>query len=345
MKVKTPYLDALREEQRASFGNNSSPRLDREGMAALLTTLGFDAATGDGLLDQIPPNMLAATADLMGDRADTYAEVREMLLDKWGQGGAHFDGWVNFVKGRIGEQTFIDQYGDGFKLALSKNQEAIDAWRVLSDGAAEAVQIKMYSNPDAVIDHMLKVQQKVADGLPIEGHSISKLDFAVPRDIADAVKEKMAAYPQLHGVEVLPVETTAADLAGIVREAGEAAADPLANALDTMFVGTGLSLAIEAAINAVQVARGKKTSTAAANDMLVSVPVTATAVGAAKVSAALLVKLGAASNPVVLPIVTAVVVRKVGKSWFDVRKALRAQMRAQSLIQSFIVDGACRRLA
>ena len=58
------------------------PDSDVEGMATMLAVLGVDAMTGDGLLNQIPPDVLDAFSHLEGAKADTYEQVRAILADK-----------------------------------------------------------------------------------------------------------------------------------------------------------------------------------------------------------------------------------------------------------------------
>ena len=58
---------------------------------------------GDGLNDQISPELLDGFAELMGQKADSYDEVRSILLDKLQNGEKSVFGLVNKIKGQIGE--------------------------------------------------------------------------------------------------------------------------------------------------------------------------------------------------------------------------------------------------
>lgn len=291
---------------------------DATGMATMLAVLGLDAAIGDGLLNQVPPELQAAMEHLMDERADTYDEARKLIENSLDNGDASFVGFVNKIKGQIGEDRFVAQYPE-YALATSHSQEAIDAIKHLSDGTIEATQVKMYASADAVLEHMRIVQQKVVNGLLVEGDHISKLNFAVPNDIANEVRTKMAAYPELANIDVLPVHSTAKDVADVVREAGANIENPFGHIAGDVIESVAFMAALDALTNAYLVAKGKKSITDVVQEAAIKTPIGALAIATSKGVALALTKAGLASNPIVIPLLTAVATRQLSRQWYENR--------------------------
>ena len=128
-----------------------------------------DALHGDGMVDQIPAELHDAFANLMGEKADSYQEMRQVLLRAienedggfFGLEDRHVAGFVNKIKGQIGENEFKNQVGDAAELAHSGSQEAWDVAVRQLDGTYEYVQVKLLADPGDVVEHMRKVQEKV----------------------------------------------------------------------------------------------------------------------------------------------------------------------------------------
>ena len=88
-----------------------------------------DLLVGDGLNDQISPGLLDGFAELMGQKADSYDEVRNILFDKLQDGDSAVFGLINKIKGQIGENQFMQgaqAAGLNARLAELGNQEAWD---------------------------------------------------------------------------------------------------------------------------------------------------------------------------------------------------------------------------
>jgi hypothetical protein len=302
---------------------------DTTGMATMLAVLGIDAMTGDGLLNEISPELLASMTHLMGEKADTYEEARQLITEKLALGDPSFLGFVSKIKGQIGEDRFIAEYPE-YALAISKSQEGVDAVKALGDGVIEATQVKMYSDPDAVIKHLLAVQSKVNDGMLVEGNIVGQLNFAVPENIADAVRAKAAAYPELANIDILPIHSTAADVANVVIEAGSNIANPIQHLGSEVLDSVALMVALDALINIYLVAKGKKTIAAVAQEAALKTPIGAAAIGASKVTAMGLVKTGVATTPIVIPLLVAVVTRKLAQDWYDHRSKFAGRLKSES---------------
>jgi len=177
-----------------------------------------DLAIGDGLRDQISPELLKGFEALMHGKADTYNEVREILHEKLALGDQSVLGLVNKIKGQIGENIFAEAAGPSARLAKSGSQEGFDV--VLGDGpGTQYVQVKMYSEPGPVLHHMRDVQTKVDMGQITDGERIvSQIDFAVPSDIVEEVTNAASNDPTLQNMKIIPIDVTADQAANIVQE-------------------------------------------------------------------------------------------------------------------------------
>ncbi|MBK7424331.1 MAG: hypothetical protein IPJ48_15310 [Propionivibrio sp.] len=84
---------------------------DYLGMEALIAVLTVDGAMGDGLLDQISPELLKAFAARRGEGLDSYDEVRTYIQEMLTRGDHSVGGVVNQIKGQIGELVFKEEAG------------------------------------------------------------------------------------------------------------------------------------------------------------------------------------------------------------------------------------------
>lgn len=254
---------------------------DVAGMTTMLAALGIDAANGDGLLDQISPELLSSMKNLMGEKADTYEEARRLISEKIANGDLSFAGFVNKIKGQLGEDQFIAENSD-YVLAISKSQEGIDAIRGRGSDFVEAVQVKMYKNANDVIHHMHIVQQKISDGLTVEGETIDKLSFAVPYDIAEEVRSKAAHHIDLSSIDIIPVSVTSNSLADAVVGAGENLTHPFIHIVEGSLSTIGFMVALDALTNTYLCFKGKKTFAEVSRDITVKTPIGAMAIGTSK---------------------------------------------------------------
>lgn len=301
---------------------------DATGMATMLVVLGIDAMAGDGVLNEISPELVKSMSHLMGEKADTYEEARQLITDKLAHGDEAFTGFVIKIKGQIGEDRFIHEYPD-YVLAMSKSQEAVDAVKPLGDGLVDAVQVKMYANPNAVVEHMLLVQSKVDHGLLVQGDLVGKLNFAVPEKIADDVRRIAAKHSELSNIDILPVKSTAEDVADIVRGAGDNIAHPLQHFGSEIMASVAFMVALDALTNAYLLAKNKKSIGAVVQETALKTPIGAAALTASKGTAMFLAKTGAAANPIVIPILTAIATRKLAQNWYDQRFKFAGRLKAE----------------
>lgn len=175
-----------------------------------------DLLNGDGFRDHVPQAVRDAVGNLarQPNNLAMYDTVRERIeaLET-----DSIDGWVNKYKGQIGEDLFAKTFGA--QLATSGSQEGYDLVRQTQNGP-QYIQVKMYSDPNGVVENMVEVQHKLTNG-QIYSHDtsslVSKIDWAVPEDIADEVKALSKAFPELAGVTVYSVPMTALEAEGICR--------------------------------------------------------------------------------------------------------------------------------
>lgn len=177
-----------------------------------------DVLTSDKLLDQISPELLDGFHKLMGDEANTYDEVREILLENLEKGDSSVLGIINKIKGQIGENQFIEEISkQGFsaRLAESGSQEA---WDVAIDnvgGSTQYIQVKMYNDSNRVIDSIIEVNEKLENGLITDADNVVRtIDFAVPKDIYSEVSYKVSELDL--NTKIYPIDMTAEDAANIV---------------------------------------------------------------------------------------------------------------------------------
>jgi hypothetical protein len=176
-----------------------------------------DLLVGDGLLDQVSPELKDAFSELMGEKADSFNKVRQILLDKLENGDSSVLGLVNKIKGQVGENRFIEELGGSVnaRLAAMGNQEAWDV-AIDHDWGTQYVQVKMHSGADGVIRHMKEIDSKLSDGhLIYDGESVvKKIDFAVPENIADEVTRKAQALGL--DINVISIRMNASEAADVV---------------------------------------------------------------------------------------------------------------------------------
>ncbi len=241
-----------------------------EGLDNLLqTTVGAgvvlgDLLIGDGLNDQISPELLDGYAKLMGQKADSYNEVRTILLDKLQDGDSATFGLINKIKGQIGENQFIKEAqtaGLSARLATLGNQEAWDVAIDRANGTTQYVQVKMYGDAGGVVRHMQDVTQKLAEGADItDGDRVVKaIDFAVPANIC---KEVCAQSAELGiDVNVIPINMTAAEAAEVVQTGFDnVGPGSLSNFFGELFGTTVTVAVVHGLVNAFLVYKGAKTA-------------------------------------------------------------------------------------
>ena len=221
-----------------------------------------DLLVGDGLNDQISAELRDGFAELMGKKADSYDEVRTILLEKLQDGDSAVFGLVNKIKGQIGENEFLQEAhaaGLNARLAGLGNQEGWDVAIDYADGTTRYVQVKMSSNAGGVVRHMQDVSQKLAGGEAIsDGDRVVKaIDFAVPANIAEEVRSRASEL----GIDtnVFAIDMTAAEAADVVQTGFDnVGPEALSNLFGELFGASVAVAALHGLANAFLVYKGAK---------------------------------------------------------------------------------------
>lgn len=250
-----------------------------------------DLLCGDGLEDQVSPELLEACSDLMKEKADSFDEVRQILLEKLENGDASVRGWISKIQGQIGENEFINHVGSNAHLAESGSQEGWDVAIEHSDKATQWVQVKTYSDANGVMEHIHKVQEKVDAGLIKDGDQIvDKIDFAVPENIVDEVREKVQAAGI--DIEVLTIPMTTNEARAVVSEAVDnVGPEALSHFFGELLGGTLTAAALHGAVNGFLVYKGAKDRSQFMDDTVFSTGISSGGLSAAFVTEAALHKL------------------------------------------------------
>lgn len=192
-------------------------------------TIVGDALHGDGIPDQIPRQLAEAFSALMKEKADTYRQMRQILAERIRDGDGDLlsfqnprvVGFVNKLKGQIGENEFQKHAGVAARLASSGSQEGWDVVVSHAEGEHEYVQVKIYTNPGKVVQQIQKVQEKLDQGLieGVDGETVEHISFAVPENIADEIRQRIAdSFPELIDVKLRTIPLAASAAADLVEQ-------------------------------------------------------------------------------------------------------------------------------
>lgn len=297
---------------------------DYLGFESFMALLVADASVGDGLLDQISPELLEAFAARRGESLDSYDEVRNHLQQMLERGDHSVEGVIRQIKGQIGELVFKDQAGGNAYLASSTNQEAWDVAIPHANEATQYIQVKIYNSADAVIAKMGEVTKALAEkSITDGGNAVSHIDFAINQDLVAEVLRKQAQHPELADIKVYEIPVSNADATGIVVDGlNNVGPDEMVHLFEEWFAGSISAAGIHAMANAFLVYRGNKTIEEGTEDTIVSAALSAPGIGAAQIAAWLATHTNVAlisGHPVIAAVTTGMLVRAVAKSWYDSR--------------------------
>ena len=308
---------------------------DYLGMEALIVSLVADAATGDGLLDQISPELLEGFAARRGERFDSYDEVRAYLQEMLARGDHSVAGVVSQIKGQIGELVFKEEAGGHAYLAHSTNQEAWDVAIPHAHGVTEYVQVKIYQSADHVVQKMIEIQHKVNAGTISDGgNAVSHINFAVNEDIAEAVRAKAALHADLSSMKIYSIPISNSDATHIVVDGfNNVGPDELTHLFHEWFGGTLSAACLHGMAQAFLVYKGAKTTIAATESMIIATALSAPGVAAAQGSALLLAKtklMLLSGHPVVVAVASGMLVRAISKQWYESRDSTVAALEREA---------------
>jgi len=225
----------------------------------------YDVLHGDQALDQIKPELKEAFQALMKDKADTYEEIRELIYEKIELGDSSIQGMINKIVGQIGENRFINEaekIGLNARLAESGSQKGWDVVLPSSEGANEYIQVKFYTDPNAVIREIKEVSNKISLGEITDGDKIvSSIDFAVPENIYDELVERVNESDL--GTKIYKIKMTseeAKDLAELGFGFSADASDAIANFFSEILGSSITAASLHLLANAFLMHKGAKNS-------------------------------------------------------------------------------------
>jgi len=250
-----------------------------------------DAIHGGTLLDQIPTEVQEAFTNLMKVKANSFSEMRQLLLTHLqdDQGAfrsfddRHVMGFVNKLKGQIGEDIFKSHIGSAATLAKSGSQEGWDLAVNKGQGLHEYVQVKLYHSPSGVVRHMLAVHEKLLSGsiAGVNDETVQKIYFAVPEDIRDDVLRLAKQHDGL--AEMLydkSIPITSRDAAGLVTEGmSNVGPDQLEHFFNQLICGAVAAGSLHAAVNGFLWYKGSKDFSEAFADTAANTAVSTVGIG------------------------------------------------------------------
>lgn len=238
-----------------------------------------NAIEGDGITNRIPPDLFEALNKVYVTRnIETYGDARTLLREYLDKDDRAVMGFVNKVKGQIGENKFSDDLGGAARLARSPTQEG---WDIVIEPKGEPpqfIQVKLYSDPKNVLKHAQENQEKIGRGQILDENSIpvDQLDYAVPHNIQLEVENMF----RVAGIDskVLPIPMTAEEGKDLVYEGlDNLSSNAIPHFFEELLAGVATPTAIAAAINSFQYARVAKAAEDAANAVFESAVLSGTA--------------------------------------------------------------------
>jgi len=250
-----------------------------------------DLLRGGTLLDQVPKDLRDAFVALMGDDPHDYRLMRQRLVEHLvDQDGDYmpFDdprvvGFVNKMKGQIGENVFQRHVGAAAKLAVSGSQEGWDVAVQQADGSHEYVQVKLYQSASDVVRHMKQVQQKILEGklTGISDERVGQVFFAVPDDIHDDVLRLAERHPGLADMvydKTIPISSS--DAAQVVNDGlMNVGPNQLVHFFGQLLTGAVIAGSLHGAVNGFLWYKGSKDFAAAVADAAADTAVSTLGIG------------------------------------------------------------------
>lgn len=254
---------------------------------------GGDLLIGDGLLDAIPGDVRDSFQHLMGEKAHTFEQVRQIILDKARDGSPSLSGLVNKIQGQLGEDLFVKATPNA-SLASLHNQPGFDV-KINHGDFTQYVQVKVYDDANAIAREIQDLQAKIDAGQIMDGeHTVKAIDWAVPSDMVDHVQQKVDALGL--NVNVLDLHESHERIrAGVSHAANNVSAMPLDHFFSELLGASATAAAIHGAIQAFLVYKNAKEWSQAMEDAAVNTAISVGGISAAYTYSFALAKFHASS--------------------------------------------------
>jgi len=194
----------------------------------------------------------------MGEKADSYLEIRTQILEKIEKGDPSIEGLMNKIQGQMGENAFEKAANGAAHLAESGSQAGYDLY-IPKGNTTQFIQAKVYKSPQDVIEKMRDVNTRTAQGsiTAPDGTSIENIDFAVNSEIYEDVKE-LAAQEGLPN-QVLNLGASREEIRDLLNTSMDmAASTPLDGFFSDVLGGVVTGGALHCAVNGFLVAFSAK---------------------------------------------------------------------------------------
>lgn len=302
----------------------------------------FDLLHGDYSLDQIKPELKDAFQALMKDKADTYDEIRTLIYEKIELGDSSVQGLINKILGQIGENQFVEEAGKlgiAARLAESGSQEGWDVALPNSEGITEYVQVKLYSEPNRVIQEIEEVNTKIQFGEITDGDQVvQSINFAVPKDIHDEVVQKVNELNL--NTKVYEINMTSAEGRDLAELGFGFSADTslaIENLFSELFAASLTVAALHTLVNGFLLYKGAKNFEEFFGDTLEQSAISTTAIGAGVGTEALITEISTLGGPALMVLVlgstitTRAILKRIANrqsyvGWLDTQNAYLNQL-------------------
>lgn len=225
-----------------------------------------DLLIGDGLPDAISSDLKEGFSELMKEKADSYEEIRNIIIQKDDISIKSILGLKNKIQGQLGENLFKENV-EGAELARSGSQEAYD---IFLKESSRHIQVKVYEDANSVIDKIQEVNEKVDAGLIDEyGNKITQVDFAVNKDILEEVRNKAEDLGLPN--QILDLRSDRKEIRNIIEKGFEEVTNPgIVDFFRDLFGSAMTVTALHGAINGYFLWKGAKSKQEAIEDTFYS---------------------------------------------------------------------------
>ncbi len=191
----------------------------------------------------VPKEVKSAFTELMGEKADSYFEVKRILIEKYLEGDRSFEGLVSTIQGKLGELVFQESIGKAARLAENPSQAGWDI--VVNEDTF--IQVKIYDDADRVIQKIKEVNKKLEEGMikDEKGELVESIDFAVNSDVYSEVCEKTEALGL--NCKIIDIGASREEIRNYVYEANEDISNPLGHFFSELCPEIDLFMACKAA--------------------------------------------------------------------------------------------------
>lgn len=258
-----------------------------------------DVLLGHGVQDTISPQLLSAAQGLMPEKVASADQLAEILTERLMQGDLATQGFISLIKGRIGEEIFVEtatQAGFTAKLAELDNQEAWDVAALNADGVTQYYQVKTMASADEVVLHMQAVSDKVSQGIIYDGDKVvDEVRFAVPDSIYAEVVEKASAKGL--DIPVVKFQLTAQEAGQIVQDGFDNVAYwGLGNFFEQLAIGTLTAATLHTLVHAYLLHKGAAKAQNTLREISSQTALSATGIAAALGAESVLKSVGVATG-------------------------------------------------